>query len=42
HPQGVAAGVTALRDAWEAARSGQSLQEAAKERSALRSALTFW
>ncbi|NBO01795.1 MAG: ribulose 1,5-bisphosphate carboxylase [Betaproteobacteria bacterium] len=42
HPQGVAAGVTALRDAWEAARSGQSLQEAAKERAALRSALTFW
>lgn len=42
HPQGVAAGVTALREAWEAARSGQSLQEAAKERAALRSALTFW
>ncbi len=42
HPQGVAAGVTALRDAWEAARSGQSLQEAAKSRTALRSALSFW
>lgn len=42
HPQGVAAGVTALRDAWEAARSGQSLQAAAAERPALRSALTFW
>ena len=42
HPQGVAAGVTALRDAWEAARTGQSLHEAAQERPALRSALTFW
>jgi ribulose-bisphosphate carboxylase large chain len=42
HPQGVAAGVTALRDAWEAARSGQTLQAAAAGRPALRSALTFW
>jgi ribulose-bisphosphate carboxylase large chain len=42
HPQGVAAGVTALRDAWEAARSGHSLQDAAKHSPALRSALTFW
>jgi ribulose-bisphosphate carboxylase large chain len=42
HPQGVAAGVTALRDAWQAARCGQSLQEAAQDRPALRSALTFW
>jgi ribulose-bisphosphate carboxylase large chain len=42
HPQGVAAGVTALRDAWDAARHGQTLQEAAKDRPALRAALTFW
>jgi len=42
HPQGVAAGVTALREAWEAARRGQSLQEAATDRPALRAALTFW
>jgi ribulose-bisphosphate carboxylase large chain len=42
HPQGVAAGVTALRDAWEAARNGQSLESAAAERPALRAALSFW
>ena len=42
HPHGVAAGVTALRDAWEAARRGQSLEEAAKDRPALQAALTFW
>ena len=42
HPQGVAAGVSAMRDAWEAAKRGQSLADAARERPALQSALSFW
>jgi ribulose-bisphosphate carboxylase large chain len=42
HPQGVAAGVSAMRDAWEAAKRGQPLADAARERPALQSALSFW
>ena len=42
HPNGVAAGVTALREAWEAAMQGISLADYAQSRPALRSALTFW
>ena len=42
HPNGVAAGVTALREAWEAAMQGISLSDYAQTRPALKSALTFW
>ena len=42
HPNGVAAGVTALREAWEAAMQGVSLTDYAQTRPALKSALTFW
>ncbi|MEN9329981.1 MAG: hypothetical protein RLZZ484_1169 [Pseudomonadota bacterium] len=42
HPNGVAAGVTALREAWEAAMQGVSLSDYAQTRPALKSALTFW
>ena len=42
HPNGVAAGVTALREAWEAAMQGVSLADYAQTRPALKSALTFW
>jgi ribulose-bisphosphate carboxylase large chain len=42
HPDGVAAGVTALRDAWEAAGEGVSLQEHAQAHPALQRALGFW
>ena len=42
HPNGVAAGVTALREAWEAAMQGVSLTDYAQSRPALKSALTFW
>jgi ribulose-bisphosphate carboxylase large chain len=42
HPNGVAAGVTALREAWEAAMQGISLADYAQTRPALKSALTFW
>lgn len=42
HPQGVSAGVTALREAWEAAQAGVDLQTYAATRPALQSALSFW
>jgi ribulose-bisphosphate carboxylase large chain len=42
HPQGVSAGVTALRAAWEAAQAGVDLQTYAATHPALKSALTFW
>lgn len=42
HPDGVAAGVTALREAWEAATQGVSLSDHAQTRPALKNALTFW
>ncbi|OZB03238.1 MAG: ribulose 1,5-bisphosphate carboxylase, partial [Rhizobiales bacterium 39-66-18] len=39
HPQGIAAGVASLREAWEAATSGVSLAEYAKSHPALSGAL---
>jgi len=42
HPQGVAAGVAALREAWEAAQAGIDLKAYADTRPALQSALGFW
>ena len=42
HPQGVSAGVTALREAWDAAQAGVDLRTYAATRPALQSALGFW
>ena len=42
HPQGVAAGVTAMREAWEAAMTGEPLSARAERSDALRAALGFW
>ena len=42
HPQGVAAGVAALREAWDAAQAGIDLKAYAATRPALQSALGFW
>ncbi|PIT73715.1 ribulose-bisphosphate carboxylase large subunit family protein [Limnohabitans sp. B9-3] len=42
HPDGVSCGVTALRQAWEAAEAGVDLVSYAKDRPALQRALTFW
>jgi ribulose-bisphosphate carboxylase large chain len=42
HPDGVAAGVTALREAWDAAVAGVPLDEHARSHPALRAALGFW
>jgi len=42
HPDGVAAGVTALRDAWDAAVAGVPIDEAARDRPELQAALGFW
>lgn len=42
HPDSVASGVTALRQAWEAAEAGIDLASYAKDRPALQRALTFW
>ena len=42
HPDGVAAGVTALRQAWEAATLGIPLQAHARQHGELQRALTFW
>lgn len=39
HPGGVAAGVASMRQAWEAATAGSSLEDYARERPALRAAL---
>ena len=42
HPGGVAAGVTALRQAWQAAVDGVPLADAARAQPELRDALSFW
>jgi ribulose-bisphosphate carboxylase large chain len=42
HPRGVAAGVTALRQAWDAAAAGVPLAEHARTHAELRDALSFW
>jgi ribulose-bisphosphate carboxylase large chain len=42
HPDGVSAGVTALREAWQAAMAGLDIEDAARTSPALRSALGFW
>jgi ribulose-bisphosphate carboxylase large chain len=42
HPRGVAAGVAALRQAWDAAALGVPLAEHARTHAELRDALTFW
>jgi ribulose-bisphosphate carboxylase large chain len=42
HPQGVAAGVEAMREAWEAAMTGELLAARAERSEALRAALGFW
>jgi ribulose-bisphosphate carboxylase large chain len=42
HPQGVSAGVEALRASWEAAMSGVSLAEHSRRVPALTAALAFW
>ena len=42
HPGGVAAGVTALRQAWEAAVAGVALEDHARGHAELRAALSFW
>jgi ribulose-bisphosphate carboxylase large chain len=42
HPRGVAAGVTALRQAWDAAAVGVPLAEHARTHAELRDALSFW
>lgn len=42
HPGGVAAGVSAMRQAWDAAVAGVPLAEHAREHAELRDALGFW
>jgi ribulose-bisphosphate carboxylase large chain len=42
HPDGPAAGVASLREAWEAIAAGRSLQEHAKTREPLARALAFF
>jgi len=42
HPGGLAAGVTAFRQAWDAAMAGTPLEERAKTQPELRAALGFW
>jgi ribulose-bisphosphate carboxylase large chain len=42
HPDGIAAGVTALRQAWAAAQAGIDLKTYAADRLALQRALGFW
>lgn len=42
HPQGTAAGVASVRDAWEAALAGEELAERAKRSPALAAALGFF
>jgi ribulose-bisphosphate carboxylase large chain len=39
HPMGVAAGVTSIREAWDAARAGVSLEVHARDHPALRAAI---
>ena len=42
HPDGAGAGVQSLRDAWQAMRAGQSLDEAAPHAPALAAAVRFF
>lgn len=42
HPDGVAAGVTALRQAWDAAIQGEALATCARRHPELQRALAFW
>jgi ribulose-bisphosphate carboxylase large chain len=42
HPDGVAAGVSAMREAWDAAMQGVPIADAARTRPALKAALGFW
>ena len=42
HPDGVASGVTALRQAWDAAIGGIPLAQHAQHHPELQRALTFW
>jgi ribulose-bisphosphate carboxylase large chain len=42
HPQGPAAGVQSLRDAWQAVRAGRSLDDASRDAPALAAALRFF
>ncbi|TFI29830.1 RuBisCO large subunit C-terminal-like domain-containing protein, partial [Herbaspirillum sp. 3C11] len=42
HPDGATAGVASLRQAWEAARDGVSLQERARQSPELQRALDFF
>jgi len=42
HPDGAAAGVTSVRDAWAALEAGVGIEEYARERPALRHALEFF
>ena len=42
HPGGPAAGVTAIRQAWEAAAAGVALEEFAKQHAELRQSLEFF
>jgi ribulose-bisphosphate carboxylase large chain len=42
HPGGIAAGVQSLRDAWQAAREGDTLPQAAQASPPLRQALDFF
>ncbi len=42
HPSGIAAGVTSITQAWEAAAKGETLEQYAKEHTELREALDFF
>jgi len=42
HPEGAAAGVTSIRQAWDAARKGMDLDEYAKSAPELAAALRFF
>ena len=42
HPEGIGAGVRALRESWRAARDGVSLEERARQVPELAQALSFW
>jgi ribulose-bisphosphate carboxylase large chain len=42
HPMGVAAGVTSIRQAWQAVREGRSIDDAARDAAELREALIFF
>ncbi len=42
HPMGVAAGVTSIRQAWQAVRDGRPVDDAARDAAELRAALSFF